>query len=208
SSVMFPADTSKPLRYNKQQLVPFGEFLPLRGMFPPQMDDTFAMLAKDVTPGSDTTVFRFQDPQAGKVALGPFICYESMYPVYARAMTRQGANLLVTQSNDDWFQSQAAMEQHVSAVVLRAIETRRQIVRSTTTGVTCFIDSHGSVLQQAQVNTKAVLKHSVVLREGMTLYVLFGDWFVLACVVLLFLAVRASKGNPETPGDTTPGDQE
>jgi len=208
SSVMFPADTSKPLRYNKQQLVPFGEFLPLRGMFPPQLDDTFAMLARDVTPGSETTVFKFQDPQAGKVALGPFICYESMYPVYARAMARQGANLLVTQSNDDWFQSQAAMEQHVSAVVLRAIETRRQIVRSTTTGITCFIDSHGAVVKQAPLNTKAVLKHAVVLREGMTLYVLFGDWFVLACVVILFLAIRASKGNPEILGDITQGDRE
>ena len=197
AAVLFPADNSRPSRYNKQQLVPYGEFIPLRGLIPPQLDETLAIPVNDVTPGNETTLLRFQDPQAGRVALGPFICYESMYPVYAGAMTRQGANLLVTQSNDDWFQSEAAMEQHVAAVVLRAVETRREIVRSTTTGVTCFIDARGGVLTQAPLNTKAVLKQTVQLRDGLTLYVRFGDWFVLACAVMLAAALR--KHRVESP---------
>jgi apolipoprotein N-acyltransferase len=185
AAVLFPADGAKPARYNKQQLVPFGEFIPLRSMIPSSLADTFEIPLNDVTPGSETTVFKFHDPQAGPIALGPFICYESMYPLYARAMAKQGANLLVTQSNDDWFQSEAAMEQHLAAVVLRAIETRRQVVRSTTTGVTCFIDTRGAVVARAPINAKAVLKQTVLLRTGLTLYTLFGDWFVLACACLL-----------------------
>ncbi len=193
AAVLFPADNGKPARYNKQQLVPFGEFIPFRGLIPPQLDDTFEIPANDVTPGNATSLLRFSDPQAGPVALGPFICYESMYPAYARAMTREGASLLVTQSNDDWFQSEAAMEQHLAAVVLRAVECRREVVRATTTGVTCFIDAKGGVMSRAPLNTPAVLKHSVRLREGLTPYVRFGDWFVLCCALLLVLGVRKSK---------------
>lgn len=196
ASVLFPIDGAKPSRYNKQQLVPFGEFIPLRGMIPSALYDTFEIPATDVTPGHESTVFRFQDPQAGAVALGPFICYESMYPLYARAMARQGANLLVTQSNDDWFQSEAAMEQHVAAVVLRAVETRREVVRSTTTGVTCFIDTRGAIVTSAPINSKAVLKQTVHLRDGLTLYVRFGDWFVLACALLLGLALWKHRAEP------------
>ncbi len=200
AAVLFPSDKSKPSRYNKQQLVPYGEFIPLRGLIPSQFEEPLAIPRNDVTPGSETTLLRFQDPQVGTVALGPFICYESMYPAYARAMTRQGANLLVTQSNDDWFQSEAAMEQHVAAVVLRAVETRREIVRSTTTGVTCFIDARGNVLTRAPLDTKAVLKQTVRLRDGLTLYVRLGDWFVLACAVLLATALWKHRAQPPTGG--------
>jgi len=202
SSVLFPADSSKPSRYDKQRLVPFGEFIPLRSLIPSSLEESFKIPLDDVTPGSASTVFRFQAPQAGEAALGPFICYESMYPVYARSMAREGANLLVTQSNDDWFKSEAAMEQHVAAVVLRAVETRRQVVRSTTTGITCFIDSHGAVLKRAPVNAKAVLKQTVLLRDGMTVYVLLGDWFVLACALLAAGALWKHRGNLRTEGDT------
>ncbi|MCW3099496.1 MAG: apolipoprotein N-acyltransferase [Chthonomonadaceae bacterium] len=198
ASVLFPADSSKPQRYNKQRLVPYGEFIPLRALIPPQLDDSLQIPVNDVTPGSEATVFRFQAPQAGEVALGPFICYESMYPLYARSAVRNGANLLVTQSNDDWFKSEAAMEQHVAAVVLRAVETRRQVVRSTTTGITCFIDSHGAITQRAPINAKAVLKQTVILREGRTLYVLLGDWFVLACAVLVAFALWKHQATPPT----------
>lgn len=189
ASVLFAIDGTRPKRYNKQQLVPFGEFIPLRSLIPAPMMESFEIPPTDVTPGDETTVFKFHNPQAGPVAIGPFICYESMYPLYARAMARQGANLLVTQSNDDWFQSEAAMEQHVAAVVLRAVETRREIVRATTTGITCVIDARGAMTARAPVNAKAVLKHTVMLHTGQTLYTLFGDWFVLACAVLILFAL-------------------
>ena len=77
------------------------------------------------------------------------------------------------------------MEQHVAAVVLRAIETRRTVVRATTTGITCCIDPRGAIRARAPINARAILKRTVTLHSGLTLYTLFGDWFVLACAVLI-----------------------
>ena len=189
ASVLFLPDGAEPIHYSKQQLVAFGEFIPFRRYLPAFLNSVFHFFDTDVTPGEGATVLRFTDSHAGTVALGPFICYESMYPQYPRAMVRAGANLLVTQSNDAWFQSRAAMEQHLSAVVLRAIENRRFIVRATTTGVTCFLDSRGRILARAPLNTPAFLVRTVRLLEGKTLYTRLGDWFVGLCGVALFIAI-------------------
>ncbi len=204
ASVFFPPDSGKYARYNKQQLVPFGEFIPFRALLPASLKETFEIPAGDVTPGTETTILRFTDRAAGPVALGPFICYESMYPAYASSMTREGANLLVTQSNDDWFHSEAAMEQHLAAVVLRGIECRRDVVRSTTTGITCFIDSKGSITARAPLNATAILKRTALLRDGTTPYVRFGDWFVLACAAMVVLSVHKSRRKHWSEGERKP----
>jgi apolipoprotein N-acyltransferase len=112
-----------------------------------------------------------------------------MYPRYAREMARAGANLLVTQSNDAWFQSRAAMEQHLAAVVLRAIENRRDVVRSTTTGVTCLVDAKGRVFARAPLRVPGSVVDNIQLLQEKTLYTRFGDWFVALCGgLLLFTA--------------------
>jgi apolipoprotein N-acyltransferase len=193
ASILFVPGSNKTGRYDKQHLVAFGEFIPFRHSLPDFLDETFHFPPTDVTPGISSNVLRFSDARAGTVALGPFICYESMFPPYARAMTREGATLLVTQSNDDWFQSVAAMEQHLAAVVLRAIENRREVVRSTTTGITCLLDSRGRVIARAPLNTPAFLVHTMHLREGKTLYTRLGDWFVGLCILLTALAWRQRR---------------
>lgn len=193
ASVLFPAEGDTPTRYDKQQLVPFGEFIPFRKAMPAFLNDTFHFFDDDVTPGSGATVLRFTDRRAGTVALGPFICYETMYPAYPRAMTRAGANLLVTQSNDGWFRSKAAMEQHLAAVVLRAIENRREVVRSTMTGITCFLDAKGRILARAPLDTPTFLIRPVRLLHGQTLYTRLGDWFVGLCGLLIVAALWPRK---------------
>jgi apolipoprotein N-acyltransferase len=180
SSLLF-APEGRPVRYDKQQLVPFGEFIPFRSLLDPMFGRAFGFPEYDVESGTNAAVMHFNSPRSGPVAIGPFICYEAMYPQYARRMTQGGATLLATQSNDSWFQSRAAMEQHLASVVLRAVENRRQIVRSTTTGVTCLLDAEGRITQRAPLNTATYL-HGVMQRlTGQTLYTRFGDWFVLLC---------------------------
>jgi apolipoprotein N-acyltransferase len=191
SSVLF-SPLGHPIRYNKQQLVPFGEFIPFRAILAPLVGRAFDFPDNDVESGTNRGVMRFDSPRVGEVAIGPFICYEAMYPNYARRMTADGATLLATQSNDSWFQSRAAMEQHLASVVLRAIENRRQIVRSTTTGITCLLDAEGRVTQRAPLNREAYLKATMQRLEGKTLYTRLGDWFVLFCAVLV--AVLMVKG--------------
>ncbi|MBC7528160.1 MAG: hypothetical protein H7308_11485, partial [Chthonomonadaceae bacterium] len=117
--------------------------------------------------------------------IGIFICYESMYPRYSRLMTLNESNLLLTQSNDAWFQSRAAQEQHLSAVVLRGVENRRDIVRSTTNGITCLIDAQGRISKRLPADVTDLLSGEVTLREGKTVWTRFGDWFVYACLAFL-----------------------
>lgn len=185
SAVLFVPDREAPLRYDKVQLVPFGEFIPFRPLFPASVSQAFGFFPTDVTPGQIGSVLRFPGVNVGQIELGPFICYESMYPDYARRMTQSGAHLLTTISNDSWFQSLAAMEQHLAAVVLRAVENRRDVVRATTTGITCFVNAKGQVTARALRNQSVFLVSEVRLRDSVSLYTRFGDWFVGACVLIV-----------------------
>ena len=189
ASILFPPDGGAPIHYDKQQLVPFGEFIPFRNRWPAALIQSFGFFPKDATPGSGATLLDFRTVNGLRVASGSFLCYESMYPQYARAMTRNGANLLVTQSNDSWFQSRAAQEQHLAAVVCRAIENRRAVVRATTNGITGLLDANGRIVTQAPRNEAAFLVGDVPLRGGISLYARFGDWFVGLCGLLVLLAL-------------------
>lgn len=190
SALLFLPGNAAPLRYDKRQLVLFGEYIPLRNLFPAALQRAFRIEGQlDTIAGSTTQLLRFQSPRAGPVVLGPFICYESMYPAYARAETGAGANVLVTQSNDAWFQSAAAREQHLAAVVLRAVENRRDVIRATTNGITCLLDSCGRILKRAPEEQTAVLIGQVRLQEGRTFYTRYGDVFVALCVGGLLAAL-------------------
>ena len=170
ASILFPPDNGLPRHYDKQQLVPFGEFIPFRSLWPAALRNSFGFFKTDVTPGENATLLAFDAGNNLSVAVGPFICYESMYPQYARAMTRAGANLLVTQSNDSWFQSRAAQEQHLAAALCRAVENRRAVVRATTNGITALIDANGQVIAQAPRNAAAFVSGEVTLSSGRSLY--------------------------------------
>lgn len=196
SSLLFLPDGSAPMRYDKQQLVPFGEFVPFRKQIPATINTAFQIFDDDLSVGTNPSPFRFTGGKGRSVALGPFICYESVYPAYARGMTRMGADLLVSQSNDAWFNSRAAMEQHLSAIVLRAIENRREVVRSTTNGITCFVDSRGRVIDRAPLETQAYRVRTMHLLNGMTLYTRFGDWFIGLCAMLIVIAVIRCRARP------------
>jgi len=183
SSVLITGDGSTPQRYDKVHLLPFGEFIPYRDLLPSFLESAFQIPTNDLTPGATQIPLHFETQNGMPVALGPFICYESMYPNSARAMTAAGANLLITQSNDDWFKSESALEQHLSAVVMRAVENRRCVVRSTSTGITCIIDSHGVIVGAIPVNSPGSVVRMVRLRSALSIYNRFGDWFVLLCGV-------------------------
>ncbi|MCS6776479.1 MAG: apolipoprotein N-acyltransferase [Chloroherpetonaceae bacterium] len=189
SAVLFMPGRKQPLRYDKVQLVPFGEFIPFRRWFPPAVAQMFSFFETDVKPGVRIIPLQVETPDHEPFWIGPFICYESMYPHYARRMTDSGAQLLVTISNDSWFRSVAAMEQHLAAVVLRAVENRRDVVRSTSTGITCFVDARGQVTARAPLERPAALVRTVLLRDDTSLYTRAGDWFPVFCALAIGVAV-------------------
>jgi len=80
--------------------------------------------------------------------LGILICYEVLFPDLSRELVRRGAGVLVNPSNDAWFEGTAGPEQMAAAAVLRAVATRRPLLRATPTGITVAIDARGRVVAQ------------------------------------------------------------
>jgi apolipoprotein N-acyltransferase len=128
--------------YEKEHLVPFGEYVPLKYFFP--------FLQKIVVGASDFAPGEHTDPlQANHLALGSLICYEVIFPQVVKKRVDHGANVLVNLSNDTWFGKSSAPRQHLHQAILRAIENKRFIIRSTNTGISAFIDAHGRILKRS-----------------------------------------------------------
>ncbi|HEY8515837.1 MAG TPA: apolipoprotein N-acyltransferase [Candidatus Binatia bacterium] len=169
--------------YEKQYLVPFAEYFPL----PAQ-----GALRRRFGRVREFSVGARHDPlptPAG--AAGVLICNEALYGDVARDRVRRGAELLVNLSNDGWVGAEryAAIVFEMSR--LRAIETRRWLVRSSTSGPSALIDPRGRVVAYAALDERSAIDADVVPRRELTPYVRFGDLFGWACaVVALAAAVR------------------
>jgi apolipoprotein N-acyltransferase len=116
------------------------------------------------------------------------ICYEVLFPSLVRDLVQRGAQVLVNLSNDDWLDAGdgAALEQHFSMAVFRAIETRRDLVRVAGSGVSGFVDATGRVVATVPRETAGAHVERVRLRGELTPYVRWGDaWIALFGIVVL-----------------------
>jgi apolipoprotein N-acyltransferase len=121
----------------------------------------------------------------GGIKIAPLICYEDLIPELSRGFVREKkADLLVNLTNDAWYGRTVAPWQHARLAQLRAIETRRSLLRVTNTGVTSFINAKGEMVKTLPIFTSAVLKTEVEILQGETFYVRFGDWFAWGATIL------------------------
>ena len=116
------------------------------------------------------TLFEHRD-----IKIAPLICYESVFGAYSAGFVEKGTNLTVVITNDAWWGNTPAYRQILMHSQLRAIETRRQIIRVANTGISGLIDEKGNLLEQLPVNTKAVLKVNAEIIEKETFYTEHGD---------------------------------
>ncbi len=175
SALLLRPDGSEAGRYDKIDLVPFGEFIPPLFSFVNRITQEVG----DFTPGHDIKVLN-----AGPNHLGVFICYESAFPDLVRQFSASGANVLMNLSNDAYFGHSEARVQHLSLVRMRAVENRRFIVRSTNDGITAVIDPAGRVIKQFQPYREVAATVSFGTVSAPTFYALHGDWFAWTCLVL------------------------
>ncbi|MDW8322108.1 MAG: apolipoprotein N-acyltransferase [Armatimonadota bacterium] len=167
--------------YRKQHLVPWGEYVPFRRWTP--WVEHFGVVSADVSAGAEPALLT-------SWRIGAPVCFESTLPRIACGMVRQGARLLCVVTNDTWFGRSPAAEQHLAFCALRAVETRRWVLRSATTGISAVFNAQGSCLQQAELFVEAQLwAEGVELRQERTLYVRLGD--AAAVVVVLVLCAGA-----------------
>jgi apolipoprotein N-acyltransferase len=136
SAVFLRPDGALVDRYDKINLVPFGEYVPSFFGFVNRITQE----AGDFAPGNRIVVFPMLSHR-----LGVFICYESVFPDEVREFVKGGANLLVNISNDGYFGHSAAREQHLEIARARAVENNRWLIRSTNDGITAVIDPAGNV---------------------------------------------------------------
>jgi apolipoprotein N-acyltransferase len=167
-------------RYDKVHLLPFAEYFPLR---------TIRFLRREFervrsfTPAAEAVLL---DTAAGRA--GVLICFEAIFPELVRREVRKGAELLLNLSNDAWLQSRAGGEQHLLMVRLRAIEFRRWVVRSTTTGVSAFIDPLGRIRGRIESGAAGTLLADVRRSDTETIYFHLGDLFAWLCVITTVVA--------------------
>lgn len=162
-------------RYDKVNLVPFGEFVPPLFSFVNRITHE----AGDFVPGHDIEVLR-----AAGHRLGVFICYESAFPNLVRQFTRKGADVLVNLSNDAYFGHSDAREQHLLNARMRAVENRRYIIRATNDGITAVIDPAGQIVRRLPSYQELAASVHFGAVESTTFYARHGDWFAWSCLVI------------------------
>ena len=164
--------------YDKVHLVPFGEYVPIQRFLP--FVQRLVVAAGDFLPGDTVAPLKFP-----KASAGVLICFESIFPELGRAMTKNGATLLVNLTNDAWYGMSSAPFQHFSMAVFRAVENRRPVVRAANTGISAFILPNGKIVEQSGLFTEALLTKELPLPgSGLTLYTRFGDFFAIALTIL------------------------
>jgi apolipoprotein N-acyltransferase len=159
--------------YVKRQLVPFGEYIPFRGLLS-HITSLTALQPVNYTPRHQPVVFRI-----GTIRLGDVICYEVGFDGLVRSEVTAGANLLAVQSNDADFELDGQLgesEQQVAMAQIRSIESDRAVVYASTTGQSAIIAPDGSLIARSGTWRRAELDAWVPLRTTLTLADRLGGW--------------------------------
>ena len=177
-------------RYDKVYLVPFGELLPFYQPLRPAFDTVYGWF--NLAAVTRTAGQTFNPISTGVATVAPYICYESVFPQVARSMVAQGAEVLVNISNDAWFGRGGGAEQHFEMGTMRAIETRRYLLRAGNDGITAVVDPQGRTLQRLERFVPATLVADYATSDVLTPYVLYGDWLIWAVGGYTLLLIGAS----------------
>jgi len=178
--------------YVKRQLVPWGEYIPLRGITT-RISSLTSLVPVNFTPGRRPVVFG-----VGAIRLGDVICYEVGFDNLVRSEVNAGANLLALQSNDADFEIDGQLgetEQQTAMARIRAIESDRAVVYASTTGESTIIAPDGAVIAHSGIWRQAILDAPVPLVSYRTLADRVGGWpeYVIILLTVLALAWAAAR---------------
>ncbi|KAF0133889.1 MAG: apolipoprotein N-acyltransferase [Candidatus Saganbacteria bacterium] len=144
-------------RYDKQRLVPFGEYLPFRALLYPLLKYS-NFFFDDFNPGGYASLF-----EINSIKFGPLVCFESTFPDLAKDRTNKGADVLLTLTNDAWFKNSSAPYEHLSNAVFRAVENRKYFIQAANTGISAVIDPYGRIIAKAGIDERKVLTFKIPL---------------------------------------------
>jgi apolipoprotein N-acyltransferase len=198
-------------RYDKQNLVPFGEWIPFRDQLKPLFPVLERVGAQSV-PGTEPGVLTV-DLGDRIVRLGDVICFELAYDQTVYGAVRGGAQVLLVQSNNATYGGTGQIEQQFAITRARAMEARREIAVATTNSVSGFIDRDGRVMYRTSEFTADSLVVSMPLRSAITPALIVAPWLerglaVLALVAAAMAAVAARRSNRPTGERVVPTDSQ
>ncbi len=175
-------DKGKYLKYDKVHLVPFGEYTPLKSIL------SFVnklVPGVDFSPGEKLKILKFDN-----FKIIPLICFEGIFPWQILKENRKGGNILVNISNEAWFGKSYALQQHLAANILRAVESGKYFLRCSNSGISAVIDNHGKILKKLGYDIKGTVLCDVNLINNLSFYDRIGYlitflYFLLSCYGIL-----------------------
>lgn len=138
----------------------------------------------------------FEHP-ADSLKIAPVICYESVFGNYVADYIRKGAAAIFIITNDGWWKNTDGYKQHLYFASLRAIETRRPVVRAANTGISCIIDIKGKRIKESTWWTPAIITGNIYPESRLTPYVIYGDYLMrIASVISIFILLLVFAAIP------------
>ena len=199
-------------RYDKHHLVPFGEYIPLKSSLLFFLDKMVEGIG-DFEAGTGPTVLTLTPkPRSASadntgttpkpISFGVAICYEVIFPNLVRQFAANGAEFLVTVTNDAWFGRSAAPAQHFAMVVFRSVENHLAFARAANTGISGFIDPFGRIVEATPIFTEQTVRTTMQVWRTETFYSRHGDVFAYGCVIIcallfLFGLFRTKESEPD-----------
>ncbi|MBU6432532.1 MAG: apolipoprotein N-acyltransferase [Nitrospirae bacterium] len=205
-------------RYDKHHLVPFGEYIPLKSsllMFLDKLVEGIGDFEAGPGPTILTLTPKHRSAAAGMtgttprpVNFGVAICYEVIFPNLVRQFAANGAEFLVTVTNDAWFGPSSAPSQHFAMVVFRSVENHLAFARAANTGISGFIDPFGRIVEATSIFTEQAVQSTMQVWRPHTFYSQHGDVFAYGCVIICALLCLfgyfRTKGPEPDPVAATP----
>ncbi|MDD6800564.1 MAG: apolipoprotein N-acyltransferase [Firmicutes bacterium] len=192
-AAFYPDGTVGENPYYKRHLVPFGEYLPMPGLFKtlvPALAD-MNLFDSDLTPGEDAAIM---ETEYGDV--GALVCFDSIYEELTLSSVREGAQIIVLSTNDSWYRDSAAVYQHNGHAVLRAVESGRYVLRAANTGISSIIAPDGRIISSLGPLKEGFVTGKAAFSDERTVYSYVGNlivWLSAAYVaVCAVFKVRSS----------------
>jgi apolipoprotein N-acyltransferase len=188
AGVVWSPDTGFGAKYVKRHLVPFGEYVPFRKQLQPVFG-RLAMVAHDFAPGGrgGATPLDLAGTKVGDV-----ICFEVAYDGLVRDGVRNGAGLLVVQTNNASFGRSALTRQQLAMSRVRAVEHGRAVLVAATSGISAVVAPDGSLVDASRINTRDLLVRAVPVVSRRTLATSAGAWPEWALTAIAGAAVLAA----------------
>ncbi|GAA1479479.1 apolipoprotein N-acyltransferase [Nocardioides aestuarii] len=181
--IVWDPETGAGDRYTKRHPVPFGEYIPWRGLFGSNFGK-LALIPRDMMSGT-----RVQPLEVADTRVAAAICFDVAYDDGIHAQVLAGGEMVVVQTSNAMFIHTHQIEQQFEITRLRALETGRTVLVAATNGVSGIIAPDGTVEQRAGTRTQAVLEDRVALTTGLTPAVRMGPWPGYAAVAVTALGL-------------------